>query len=456
MWLLLLMIVVMPYENNPYLYIAPSLLGIIPDFTVIKVLGLLGFGWALVRIASGAVPEGILSSRQAWLFLALVVGIVLAGILSGTGFVAVTRYVAFLLFMPFVLASVRTHADLRRVVYAVTLSLALTFPYAVRQMLRYDSRMGVGLYEPNYFAANLVLVIPLALAIAGTQSTPGRRKLWLAIGLILTASLFMTSSRGGFLGLLVAGTVFVYRRRGAGAALALVGVLVLAALPTHLGERAIATLFGEGPEASVGLEASNRAHMALFWGALRMISDAPLTGVGPYNFKTLSAAYSGLDANYIAHNTWLELAAEAGLPVLVVFLLLLVAVFRGLRRAVAVREGGAEARELAAWAEGLRSGLVGFLVVATFISAQYEKWFWLAVFLSIAMERLAAGHEWAGGPAQGTVVGAGRGGAPPMVPLRVGGDAAMVRVGGDPHRRPGPDAPPGRDHAGRGTGSEDA
>jgi len=390
--LLLLLIFVMPFEHHPYLYIAPSLLGIIPDFTAIKALGLLGFGWAVLRIAGGAAPEGVLSSRQARLFLGLVGGIVLAGILSGTGFIAVARYVSLLLFMPFVLVTVRTHEDLRRVVYAMALSLAVTFPYAVRQMLRFDGRMGVGLYEPNYLAANLVLVLPLALAIASAQPTPGRRRFWLAVALTVTASLFLTSSRGGFLGLLVAGTVFVHRRRGPVAALAVVAALILAALPTTLGERALATLTGDDHE-TTGLEASNRAHMALLWGALRMITDAPLTGVGPYNFKALSAAYSGLDANFIAHNTWLELAAEAGLPVLVVFLLLAASVFRSLRRAVAGAAYGGPAREMAAWAEGLRSGLVGFLVAGTFISAQYEKRFWLAVFLSIAMERLAVLRE---------------------------------------------------------------
>jgi hypothetical protein len=41
----------------------------------------------------------------------------------------------------------------------------------------------------------------------------------------------------------------------------------------------------------------------------------------------------------------------------------------------------------------MRSGLIGFLVAGTFISAQYEKWFWLVVFLSIAVERLARASE---------------------------------------------------------------
>jgi O-antigen ligase len=133
--------------------------------------------------------------------------------------------------------------------------------------------------------------------------------------------------------------------------------------------------------------------MALFWGALRMIADAPLTGVGPYNFKVLSTAYSGLERDFIAHNTYLELAAELGLPVLVIFLLLALAVFRGLGRARPL-PGDFQSRELAAWAEGLRSGLAGFLVAGAFISAQYEKWFWLVVFIAIAVERLATAREW--------------------------------------------------------------
>ena len=61
MWLLCLMILIMPYEANPYLYIAPNFLGIFPDFTVIKLLGLAGFAWAAVRTGTGRARK---SSRE--------------------------------------------------------------------------------------------------------------------------------------------------------------------------------------------------------------------------------------------------------------------------------------------------------------------------------------------------------------------------------------------------------
>ena len=387
MWLLLLMIFVMPYEANPYLLISESFLGIFTDFTFIKLLGLIGFVWAMVAIVSGT-RTGFMSALQARLFLFFYLCVLLAGLMSGSGFIIVQRYLGFLLFLPFVLVTVRTHDDLKRVLTALVLSLVFVFPYAIRQMYRFDSRLGVGLYETNYFAANLLLVIPLAFALARQQRS-GAKKLGLALGgLVLVLSLLLTSSRGGFLGLLVAGLIFAYRRRGIVAAAGLFAALVVGAFTfSDLGTRAIATLT-EDTSAPAGLEASNRAHVALFWAGLQMVAEAPLTGVGPDRFRELSHLYTGLGRSYVAHNSYLEIAAELGLPVLAIFLAMTFTTFTAFGRAAKLR-GDRQAFELAQWADALRIGLVGFLVAGAFISAQYEKRFWIVVFLSIVVDRLA-------------------------------------------------------------------
>jgi O-antigen ligase len=382
------MILIMPFEKSPYFYISPSFAGIISDFTVIKLLGMVGFVWALFQIAIRKGAEPIFASAQAKLFALLIAGILVSAALNGSALWAVAKYLAFIMFLPFVLVTVRTEDDLRRVLYTVVLSMTLIFPYALRQVGRYQGRLGVGRYEPNYLAANLVLIIPIVFAIASSQPTRQKRWLWATAGLVLVVSLFMTSSRGGFLGLLVAGMVFAYRRYGVKGALGVLALLILAALPTDLGERAVATL-DRNAEAPAGLEASNRAHTALFWGGVRMVADAPIFGVGPQRFADYSRAYSGLDVSYIAHNTYLELGAEAGLPVLLLYVLLVATTVAMLGR-VAKLKGRPETRTLAAWAEGLRTGLIGFSVSAGFISAQYEKYFWVAIFLSIVITRLAA------------------------------------------------------------------
>jgi O-antigen ligase len=384
--LLLLMIVIMPYENSPYLFFGSSFLGVFQDFTVIKLLGLAGFAWAMLRMAGGDIPSG-LRSPQARFFLLFFLGVVVSSLFSGSGFLAFSRYLAFLVFLPFVLMAVRTERDVKRVIYALVLSYTLVFPYAVRQMIRFDARLGTGLYESNYFAALLLVVIPLALVLARQASTRKQKFGWIVAAMVLVMSLLLTSSRGGLLGLLVAGMLFAYRRRGMIGVFALLGAIVigLTVLPTDLGERALATVQGAAVTSSGGLEASNRAHTALFWAGLQMINDSPLTGVGPQNFKELSQRYSGLDQAYIGHNTYLEIAAEMGLPLICIFLMMIASVFGALKR---VSRGG-DRDDLAGWAEGLRYGLLGFLVAGAFISAQYEKLFWIVVFLSIAMERVA-------------------------------------------------------------------
>jgi hypothetical protein len=65
--------------------------------------------------------------------------------------------------------------------------------------------------------------------------------------------------------------------------------------------------------------------------------------------------------------------------------MLLASVFGALKRVSRDREHD----DLAGWAEGLRYGLIGFLVAGAFISAQYEKLLWIVIFVSIAMESVA-------------------------------------------------------------------
>jgi len=393
MWLLLLMIAIMPYEQSPYLLLGENLFGIFAGFTVIKALGLLGFAWAGLRIASGDAMVSRLSARQASLFFVFLAGAALIGLIHGTGFqYAVGRYVAYAVFLPFVIVAVRSQADLGRVLKWLVWSYVAVFPYAVRQMIRFDERLGVGIYEANYLATILVLLVPVAFAFASLQRVPNRRWLWIGAGVTLVVMIVLTGSRGGFVGLVAAGVLFVYRRRGLGAAAAMLVVLVVGvlAMPTELSTRALATISGDTSQLPTELEASNKAHVGLFWAALRMIVDNPLIGVGPENFKDLSKAYTGLQQANIAHNMFLEIASEMGLPALIVFVLLLHSTFRTLGSTVRLAAVGTpETAELAAWSEGLRSGLTGYVVAGCFISAEYEKILWITIFLSIVVADLA-------------------------------------------------------------------
>jgi len=386
----MVMLLIMPFETSPYLYLSPSFLGIIPDFTVIKLLGMIGFAWAMLKIVARE-SGPIFESPQARLFVAMFIGIVISAALNESAFTAITKYLVFVLFLPFVLVSVRTQARLRWVMYTLGLTMVIVVPYALRQTARYEGRMGVGVYEPNYFAANLLLLIPIPLAIASYQTVRWKRWAWMGASCVLIGALISTSSRGGYLGLLVAALVYSARRWGVRRAVVVLMVLIIAALPTDLGRRA-RSAFDPDVRPAPGVEESNRAHRALLWGGLKMAHDAPLFGVGPQRFKDYSRRYSGLNISYIAHNTYLELAAEGGLPVLIIFVLMYLTALGALGRAARLTGGGPQTRELAAWAEAMRTGLIGFAIAGAFISAQFEKFFWVMMFLSIVVGRLAHDH----------------------------------------------------------------
>ena len=395
MWLLLLMIAIMPYEQSPYLLISENLFGVFAGFTVIKAFGLMAAGWALLRIASGDAMVYRLGARQASLFYLFLGAVAVLTLLHGSGFqYVIGRYIAYAVFLPFLIVAVRKQEDLGRVLKWLVLAYVAVFPYALRQMLRFGERLGVGVYEANYLATILVLLVPVAFAFASLQRVPRDRWLWMGAGVTLVVMIVLTGSRGGFVGLVMAGVVFVYRRRGLAAAAGVLLLLVVGvlALPTELSTRALATISGDTSRLPTELEASNRAHVGLFWAALRMISDSPLMGVGPLNFKDLSTAYTGLVQANMAHNMFLEIAAEMGLPVLFVFILLLNSAFRAFSTATRLR-GSQEATELATWAEGLRSGLTGYVVAGCFISAEYEKILWITIFLSIVVADLARRHR---------------------------------------------------------------
>jgi len=124
-----------------------------------------------------------------------------------------------------------------------------------------------------------------------------------------------------------------------------------------------------------------------------MIAAYPLTGVGLGNFKAAMVSYK--DPNEpiisIAHNTYLEIAAEMGVPTLVLFLALIgiscASLERARRRALRLRSA-----LLGQMALGMEAGVFGFAVSIFFLSAEYQKLFWLVILLSMGLPALLEGR----------------------------------------------------------------
>ncbi len=392
MWILLAIIFIIPFEHNPYLYLGESFLGIFPDFRMIKLLGMIGLGWSVFQMMSGQAQLRLFQSKEARAFLLYLSTVIFATIAGGAEIRSLTRLLSIVFFLPLVLTAVRTKENLVVALKASALILILVFPYAYRQVLRFGGRLGVGLYEPNYLALALILVLPLAFSFARQETVGWKRMFWMGGTGLLFLETILTSSRGAYLGLMVILLLIAMRlmkRRmlalGGMACLLLIPVFVV---PTSVGHRLRSSVDPEVHD--VGVSASDRTRLAVLRAGVRMMLDNPLTGVGLGNFKANLARYTDVPVHKIAHNTYLQLAAELGLPALAAFLWLVYVTFASLGRSG--RMGASVGRwDLAELSRAVQIGFTGYLVSATFLSAEFEKFFWLMIFLSICFERVVAG-----------------------------------------------------------------
>jgi len=189
---------------------------------------------------------------------------------------------------------------------------------------------------PSQLGAFLLLCLPLTVLTAmelraggpGEGGGPSRRTRWtrrtLALGLVGLAvlqagGLVATLSLGIFLGAGI-GAAFLAFRRLSGRALLAAALVLLA-----LGAGGAGLALGLRPELGDPTEHHNPVWMRVAnWGvALEMLRDHPLAGVGPGCFGVRYPQYmgEGMNETRYAHNVPLQLAAEAGVWVLLPLLL---------------------------------------------------------------------------------------------------------------------------------------
>jgi O-antigen ligase len=212
------------------------------------------------------------------------------------------------------------------------------------------------------FGGQLLLFIPVALAIALTTRSPRWRWSAALVALLALAPLAATFTRSAWLGLFVSCAVILGVVRPAG--LALLGVLGVAAwflAPGAWGAR----LHSVVDPANLW----NRERVFMWEAGVRMFRDHPVTGVGLQDLHPLYDQYRPPDSVERAghlHNAYIQIAASMGLVGLAAFAWLYASLLKtawgGLRpRAVAADAGLSAGVRL-----GVTAALVGFLVAGLF------------------------------------------------------------------------------------------
>ena len=247
---------------------------------------------------------------------------------------------------------------------------------------RVEGRIEGVFKNPNELALNMVIVIPIALGLLlGSRAITGKL-LFGAISLLMVGGLFVTYSRGGFLGLATASAYFIWKLRRRHKTLAfaftLLAVLLLVIMVPGGYMNRMMSIVDHSRDA-VGSAASRWEILLL---SLKVAARHPLLGVGMRNFEIVSI--HGL----VTHNAYTQVATEMGIPAMIVFILFLVTPRKRLKDMERATEGIKEQKWFYYLSVGLQASFVGFMVSIFFGAVAYQWYTYYLVGYAVCLRRV--------------------------------------------------------------------
>jgi O-Antigen ligase len=232
-----------------------------------------------------------------------------------------------------------------------------------------------GIYSnPNDLAFAIVLSLPFALAFMISAKNIFIKVAWLGGMLLMAVTIFLTASRAGFIDLVISGSVALYffgikgKRPMLIIATGLVGVVVMGAFGGKLYDRFTALSGGGTTEQSAYGSYEDRKYLML--RALDAIEHYPILGIGVRNFPTYSLIWHDV------HMTYLQICAEGGIAVLVLYLMFF---WRGFKNLKILRQTKNLDSDIVLFVGALQSSMVGFVIGACFAPEAYQFFPYFAV-----------------------------------------------------------------------------
>ncbi|MDD5008082.1 MAG: O-antigen ligase family protein [Syntrophorhabdaceae bacterium] len=251
--------------------------------------------------------------------------------------------------------------------------------------------------DPNDYAMHIVMVLPLILSFFLVSRNIFVRVLLVFTSILLLANIVFTFSRGGFIGLgIVAFASFVIlvaqkRIKPVGIVIILIiMVMISTAIPSKYWQRML-TSFNPS-------EASASARLESWKAGIGMMVDHPVVGIGLGAFAYEYALRANIQTYEFkvkiprfAHNSYIQVGAEAGVIALALFLLLIIFSFRDIFIAQKVfREKNED--NLSNLSQFLGVSMLGYAACGMFLTQAYITMFWIIVPVIVAMRSIALEH----------------------------------------------------------------
>jgi len=339
------------------------------DMPVAKIVGFIALGTFLLNLL---VRAKLNLSRGVLLLLALFGQLCLAIPFStwrGGSFDVVFEFSKIVLIILLLVQAVDTFPRLRQLIFVQTAAVITISVVSLISKTQIAGRMSGSLGgifgNPNDLAASISLVIPFCFAFLQAARNHIKKGFWLCAILLLSYALVATLSRGGFLSLLAAiASSLWYIGAKARRYRRLLLILPFVGCATLLGAMRgnYATRIESIIDPTLDQSGSFVARQGLLIRSLEVAAMHPLLGVGPGQFSEYSGGW------HVAHNSYTELAAEAGFPAAIIFTWMFVDRFVRVARISVNKEFDPDIRHFAG---ALSASLVAFFVVAFVSSIEY-------------------------------------------------------------------------------------
>jgi probable O-glycosylation ligase (exosortase A-associated) len=345
------------------------------------VIGLMLISWI------GADRFGLVKSPQATLVMLFLALLAVHVPFATNNFLAfdVTKSIA--LMVPFCISMVLFVNSYERLRSFLNWWTFLAFYIAINSILGVGIAGSAFLGDENEVALLMNVMLPFVFCLFVYEKRRNAKIVYLAISLLCVASIVITRSRGGLVGLIaVMAVVWLLSPRKV-LALVLVAILAVGVYATadqKYWDR-MATIQNTD-------EGTAKGRLDSWDAGWRMFKDHPL-GVGPGNFPIHFPEYQLRSEHRnmwgrAAHSLWFTLLPELGVPGAVLYVLLARANFRDLRRLMTLPQDN-DRHELArALAVAFLASIVGFFASGTFISVLYFPHFWYLTAMIVATRRV--------------------------------------------------------------------
>ena len=390
---LILLIFLIPFQNHPVLSA-----NILPRLTPIKICGAIAIIMSINEYFKTLKTNKVPIPAQGKIFIIWAICVLILSFTwyPSVGADSIRSFISFIIFFIAVTQLVKTKSDLNKIFWACLISMAWSSLYMYKEYFTlrhvfngFRPRGSFG--DSNYYCIASIIVIPMGLAIYNTSI--GKLKLYAAIlTTLIVGGVIVSQSRGGFLGVSIITALYILTARQKFKAFSFATVLMVTGLlfmPANFWDRIQKVEVKETTDVA-GDDLSNRRRIELPRSGILMFMDNKVWGVGPGNFKENSAVYNPilweLNGPGVAHNTFIELLGELGLFGTTCFMLIFMITLKRLKQ---IRVKHKSDKFIHQFSLAITIGILAFILCSNFLSAQFSKFYWLAIFLTIPLNTIS-------------------------------------------------------------------